>query len=126
MPGKKRTIRHAAIVQVFAERLRAVRLSRQMTQRELADKAQVTLSYISRLESGGAAPGIDLLERLANALKIHLTELLPALVESQAIEDFREQIRQLFESVLAKSGRETLTMLNMHLIRLAESPATNR
>ena len=69
MPARKRRIKHASIVDAFAQALARCALSRQMTQRDLADRANVTLSYISRLEAGGAAPGIDLLERLAQACK---------------------------------------------------------
>ena len=66
--AKRRRIRHAEIVELFAARLREVRHSRGMTQAELARQAHVTVSYIGRLESAGAAPGIDLVERLAKAL----------------------------------------------------------
>jgi transcriptional regulator with XRE-family HTH domain len=36
-----------------------------MSQAELASQAEVTTNYISRLEEGGAAPGIDPVTRLA-------------------------------------------------------------
>ncbi|HYV36074.1 MAG TPA: helix-turn-helix transcriptional regulator [Gemmataceae bacterium] len=126
MTSRKRGIRQAAIVQVFAERLRGLRTSRSMTQRELADQADVTLSYVSRLEAGGAAPGIDLLERLAKALQVGLNELLPAPPAAEPVEAHRQQVRAGLEAVLAKSGRDTLTMLNTLFKALVESSATNR
>src|SRR2546423_13368145 len=75
--AKRGRIRHAEIVELFAARLREVRHSRGMTQAELARQAHVTVSYIGRLESAGAAPGIDLVERLAKALGITVADLLP-------------------------------------------------
>jgi transcriptional regulator with XRE-family HTH domain len=126
MPTPKRRVRHAAIVQFFAERLRSIRVSRDMTQRELAGQAQVTLSYISRLEAGGAAPGIDLLERLAHALRVSVIDLLPAPTAPESVDAHREQVRQQFELVLRKSGRDALVMLDGLLSNLAESPATIR
>ena len=50
--------RRPEIVRLFAARLREVRHSRGMTQADLARRAHVTTSYVGRLESGGAAPGI--------------------------------------------------------------------
>jgi transcriptional regulator with XRE-family HTH domain len=75
MAKRKTNIRHAEIVQRFAVRLRELRHSRGMTQAELAQLAHVTLSYIGRLENGGAAPGIDLADRLAAALGASITDL---------------------------------------------------
>ncbi len=123
MPTRKPTVRQAAIVQAFAERLKALRAARNMTQRELATKAQVTFSYISRLEAGGAAPGIDLLQKLAQALDANVADLLPG---PEASEVSRDDVKELFDALLPKAGPETLSMLAMILARLAEAPATRR
>ena len=121
-----RRVRQAEIVRIFAERLRGLRSARGLTQRDLADKAGVTLTYVSRLEAAGAAPGIDLLERLAGALGVNVVDLLPtpSLPEAGAIS--RRQLRTLWDSVLTKAGAETLSMLKQLLERLAESPSTTR
>lgn len=97
-----------------------------MTQRDLADRAHVTLSYVSKLEAGGAAPGIDLLERLARALGVSVTDLLPTPSQPETVEAYREQVEQLFDAVLAKAGPDTLSMLKLFLERLAESPPSRR
>ena len=59
MPSRKRPIQQAEVVKRFARRLREVRLSRGMTQAALARQAHVTVSYMWRLESGGAVYPID-------------------------------------------------------------------
>jgi transcriptional regulator with XRE-family HTH domain len=56
MAKRKTRVRQAEIVGLFASRLRELRHSRGLTQAELARQAHVTVSYIWRLESGGAAP----------------------------------------------------------------------
>ncbi len=119
MAKRKTGIRHAEIVQRFAVRLREMRHSRGMTQAELARQAHVTLSYIGRLENGGAAPGIDLADRLAGALGTTLTELLPA-TPSDAMGVLRQRAETLFHSLLGIADRETLMMLNPLLARLVE------
>lgn len=53
--------------QRFAARLPMVRAFRGMTQAELARKAVIGVSYVSRLEGGLISPGLDLLDRLARS-----------------------------------------------------------
>ena len=72
----KKEIEDAGIVLRFGARLRELRNSRSLTQAELARQAHVTASYAWRLEGGGAAPCIDLLDRLAAALGTTAADLL--------------------------------------------------
>src|SRR3954453_19742310 len=90
------SIEHAPIVRRFGERLRELRTQTGFTQEQLAEKALVTASYVGRLERGGAAPGIDLVERLAKALGVKVADLLPEEENSQTIDVLREQARALF------------------------------
>ena len=64
-----------------------------MTQAELARVAEVTATYISRLESAGAAPGIDLVARLATALGSTVTELLPTTTPPDPLPGLKEQAK---------------------------------
>jgi transcriptional regulator with XRE-family HTH domain len=126
MAKRKARIAHAEIVGLFAGKLREVRHSRGLTQAELARKAHVTTSYIGRLEAGGAAPGIDLLDRLAKALATTVADLLPptAPPDTQAV--LRDQARRLFDSLVQAADREALLMLNPLLARLNESMNRSR
>jgi transcriptional regulator with XRE-family HTH domain len=122
--GKK--IEHDEIVRLFGARLREMRRSRGMTQAQLAEKAQVTVSYVGRLEAGGAAPGIDLVGRLATALGTTVAELLPTSAPPDTLAVLRSQAKRLFEELLAVADRETLLMLNPLLARLVEGQARSR
>jgi transcriptional regulator with XRE-family HTH domain len=123
MAKRKATIKHAEIVARFAARLRELRHSRGMTQAALAAQAHVTVSYIGRLESGGAAPGIDLVDRLAAALGTTVTDLLPTTARPDTDAVLRGQARTLFDALLQAADRETLLMLNPLLARLNEASA---
>src|SRR5579872_6781690 len=100
--ARKTPIRQDAVVTAFAERLRHVRHSRGMTQRDVARLAHLTESYVSRLESGLIAPGIDLVARLARALGSSISELFP--LDDQPGEAARavaaDQAKRLFAAVL--------------------------
>lgn len=126
MAKRKPRIQHAEIVQLFAARLRELRVSRGLTQAELAREARVTAAYIWRLESGGTAPGIDLVDRLAKALGTTPADLLPASAPADTPDLLRARARSIFEKLLETADRETLLMLNPLLARLAESPTRRR
>ena len=126
MAKRKTIVHHAEIVQRFASRLRELRRSRGMTQIELSRQSQVTVSYIWKLESAGAAPGIDLVDRLATALGTTPTDLLPNSTTPDTNAILRNQARKLFDALLVTADRETLLMLNPLLARLVETPSQVR
>ena len=58
--------------------LARLRESKGLTKRELARRAKVTEAYVSQLESGARRnPSLPVLKRLAKALGVPVTELLP-------------------------------------------------
>ena len=58
--------------------LRQWREHRGYSVRELAKRARVGFVTISRIENGHMSPTVDMLEKLAKALRVHITELFPA------------------------------------------------
>jgi transcriptional regulator with XRE-family HTH domain len=58
------------------QQLRAWRLRRFLTQKELAEKVGVPYQTIQRWESGGSMPRPSLLKRLCEALEVTPDELL--------------------------------------------------
>src|SRR3954447_16450120 len=100
MPQRKKTIRHDAIVARFGVRLRELRLARGMSQAELARQAEVTTNYISRLEAGRAAPGIDLVARFCTALGVAIAALVPLAAPVDDLVAVRQQANNLFASLI--------------------------
>jgi transcriptional regulator with XRE-family HTH domain len=92
-----------------------------MTQAELAEKAKVTATYVSKLESAGAAPGIDLVGNLAVALGVGVTDLIPLPPPADRTAVSREQARTLFDALLKSADHQTFALLNPFLALLAES-----
>ena len=91
----RRTKKPDEIIKLFAERLREVRLSREMTQLELASQAKVSPTYISELENGDIPPGIDLVDRLAQALGSSVAGLFTTPAEPDPMPVLKEQARRL-------------------------------
>jgi transcriptional regulator with XRE-family HTH domain len=54
--------------------LRRLRVERELSQESLAADSEVDRSYVGRLERAVENPSVDLLDRLATALKVDLAE----------------------------------------------------
>jgi len=63
---------------IFGQRLRELRLARNLTQRELADACGSNSPFISNLERGVKVPSLTMVLRLADALKCQVYELVKA------------------------------------------------
>ena len=60
----------------FGHQLRAARERVGLTQRELAEQAEIADKYVSRLELGIATPSIEIARRLAEALDSNIDDLI--------------------------------------------------
>lgn len=61
--------------ETIGQRIKRERLSRDMTQRDLADKVRVGVPHISKVEAGRESPGDPLLRRLAEVFDVDAEEL---------------------------------------------------
>jgi len=124
--ARKTPIRHDPVVSIFAEKLRLLRRSRGMTQRDLARLAHITESYLSRLESGLIAPGIDLATRIAAALGSPLAELLSSGPDLDPAQVLKEQAQRLLDRVIRSEDKSLLLLVNQMLALLAEAVERQR
>jgi len=67
----------------LGDRVRERRHELELTQAELAERAEMHYSYVGALESGVRNPSIDLVARLARALEIDLGDLVEGLQDLQ-------------------------------------------
>jgi len=121
MSARKKTVRHAPIVLRFSQALRTRRLTAGMTQAELARESNVTVSYITRLERATSAPGIDLVDRLAQALGCTVSDLLPTADPPDQSAVLRGQVRRLCDSLVTGSDTQTLSLVAQVLARLSSA-----
>lgn len=62
----------------FGRALKKIRTSKAITQQELADRAHMSLDYISKIERGLSSPAFEKIERLADALEVHAGDIFLA------------------------------------------------
>ncbi|MFC2116972.1 helix-turn-helix domain-containing protein [Bacteroidota bacterium] len=67
--------RHERFISAFGENLRKIRLAKGISQEDLADKADLTLSQVGRIERGVINTSISMVYSLAAALEIEPLEL---------------------------------------------------
>lgn len=85
------------IREVLARNLKAFRHARDMSQEELAHRANIDRTYISSLERRIYAASIDVVDRLANVLGVEAHELLmkPSVSEQGDGGEPNHKVRQL-------------------------------
>lgn len=75
-------------------RIKEVRKSRGLSQERLAEKAEISPRFLSRLEVGQQSPSIETLARLAEALGVELWELCDFGHEG-TVKELQETLRKL-------------------------------
>lgn len=99
-------------LKAVASRLREARKKASLTQKQLAEKAEVRQSYIFELEAGGANITIKTLAKMANLLGVDPRDLLPAGTSSPPSREglahlcaLLERIAQVLEERSAQDDR---------------------
>ena len=85
----------------LGKKIRSLRLSRGWTQEQLAEYADLHVSYIVLLEKGANRATIETLEKLAQAFGISISELAHSLDETNDA-PMTKQMRDLMEDFVQK------------------------
>jgi len=60
----------------FADNVRRLRARKKLSQKALADKVGISVSYVSMLERGQRSPPLETIEKMAKALAVPPASLL--------------------------------------------------
>lgn len=83
------------LFQQVGGRVRIYRKLAKLTQERLAEKADLSVHYLSRIETGGATPTLESLERIAQALGVQIGELFQFRQgEEQEVKELLQQINR--------------------------------
>ena len=85
----------------LGKKIRSLRLSRGWTQEQLAEYADLHVSYVVLLEKGANRATIETLEKLAKAFDISISELVHSLDETND-DPMKKQMRDLMEDFVQK------------------------
>jgi transcriptional regulator with XRE-family HTH domain len=123
--------RPAAIdAETLGERLRAARISHGLSLRQAADLSGLSRTFISQVERGQVSPSVASLNKIAEALSIHLAELfLPATTQTEGLVRATERARMTlrpgehWDEVLSPSLHGRLLVLQSTILPGAGSGA---
>lgn len=122
--SRKKRIEHHSIVQRFAINLRILRRELGMSQQALAFKALVTPSYIGKLERSEAAPGLDMVGRLAEALGVAPESLVAGEKSTPSANPvIREQILRYAKKLVGRTDDQSLQAIAVVLSLLENALA---
>jgi transcriptional regulator with XRE-family HTH domain len=93
----------------FADRLSALRKERGLTQQALGDLAGVHMMQVHRYEAGASQPSIEVLKKLARALRVTTDELLFEKGERGPDDELRLQ----FEAISRLDENEKHTVIEV-------------
>lgn len=94
MARRRKQIQHHPVVREVARRLRAARLRAGLSQYALASKAEMSISYVCKLENAKLAPGIDAIARLAKVLGVSIASLVANPVEQESDDEAVSKLLQ--------------------------------
>lgn len=62
--------------QAIGKRIRQYRIQQELTQEYLAEKSDISITHISRIENGSAKPSLQVLVNICNVLNIAINDLM--------------------------------------------------
>ena len=100
-------------------RVKTARQNKGLTQEELAEQTNLSVSFISRLETGKVLPSLERLSFIADALDVGLEDLLCDSFKnrSQSMSPTTREIVLLLESS-PESYRQYILRMTQYLIRM--------
>lgn len=93
-------------------RIRNIRLSKKLTQEKLAEAADLSSSYISRVENGDSAPSLDSLYHIALAMNVGIEVLICDLFLVFPENEIVKEINVAASSLTPQKQRIALHYLN--------------
>ena len=98
----------------YGKAIKTIRSIKDISQTELSEKAQLSKSYISKIESGQSVPTLDKLEMVAGALDVPFYLLVFFASEKDDLSSMPphmadEMKKHLFDMVLSVQQMETTT-----------------
>ncbi len=87
--------------------IRILRQAKEWKLKELADRAQISVSFLSLVESGERQPSLDVIRRIAKALRIPSEALvLMALGSDEELKSSNERTQKLRSAIESLADQE--------------------
>ena len=95
------------IKELFGKRIKELRRNLGLSQEELAEKAEISSRYLSRVEMGQQFPSIDTLVKLAKALNVELKDFFEFAHETPN----PRELKEILDGLLKEADEDKLRLL---------------
>ena len=85
-----------AIKELIGKRIQELRKTQRLSQEQVAEKADISPNYLSRIECGKENPTLDMLIKLADALEVEMWEMFD-FGHEVGIKELREAMGKLLK-----------------------------
>ncbi len=109
-PEEQDAVTEQSFTAAIGKRVRAIRARRGMARKQLSSESDISERYLAQVESGQANTSIVLLHRLARAMMVPLTELLPG-ADSRALPS---RLTELLQRLSPEQMEEATNLLTEH------------
>lgn len=86
----------------YGRALLTVRVKRNLTQRDLAEIAGITASYVAHIEKGRRKPTLDVLEKIAKATRVSVFWITVLATSEEDLEGCSAGYRETFKKLRAE------------------------
>lgn len=90
--------------ELIGKRIQELRKRQGLSQEQVAEKAEISSNYLSRIECGKENPTLDMLIKLAQALKVEMREMF-ILGHVSGLEDTKKRIEKFIRTADENSVR---------------------
>ncbi|MBI5894255.1 MAG: helix-turn-helix transcriptional regulator [Deltaproteobacteria bacterium] len=94
-----------AIKELIGKRIQALRKAHRLSQEQVAEKADISPNYLSRIECGKENPTLDMLIKLAHALEVEMWEIFDFGHEVNV-----KELREVMNRLLKENNEEKLRL----------------
>jgi len=94
-------------------RLKEIRKRKGLSQEALAERAETSPNYLSRMERGTENPTLDMLIKIADALEVELWELFDYKHKTNA-----KELREILKGIAAEVKDEDILQTAVRVLRL--------
>jgi transcriptional regulator with XRE-family HTH domain len=101
------------------DRIQELRKAQKKSLRGLANEADISVAYLTNIEKNESSPTVEVLQRIAEALKVSVREITEAVEEASAIEmppslsAFIEKYETKFEELGDPDWQRALTQVKL-------------
>jgi len=90
---------------LIGKRIQELRKARGLSQEKIAEKADISSTYLSRIECGRENPTLDMLIKLANALEVEMWEMF----DFGHVKSHKE-LKESIQSIIKTADEPTLRL----------------